>query len=109
MTEYSGRTTCYEHKKGDGWKETPGAGNDCIQQVTVFEVQWSNCPVEVCEEVRELWKEYGYGNDHYYHWWDDSESERDENGVSEASECYPIIADYLRSRNVTKCLIHWWW
>lgn len=100
--EYSGRTTCYEHKHGDIWRETPGAGKDCIQEKTVFEVQWSNCPVEVEKEVRRLWRENEYGNDVHYYSWNDEDDDSDAEG-------YPIIAEYLRSRGINRCLIHWWW
>lgn len=95
---YSGRTTCYEHKRGD-WEKTPGAGAECIQQHTIFDVQWTNCPVEVEDEVKRLWLNVEYGNDNYYFTWDDEENAED----------YPVIAKYLRGKGVTKCLIHWWW
>lgn len=97
--EYSGKTTCFEHKHND-WKNSKGAGPECIQTVTVFEVQWSNCPVEVQDEVRELWRDREYGNDHYYAKWDSD---------GELCDRYPIIAEYLKSKGVTNCLIHWWW
>ena len=99
MSEYSGRTTCYEHKHGDSWKKTPGAGSDCIQQVILFDVQWSNCPIEVEEEVKKLWREEDFGNDCFYYKWN-SEMDR---------ALYPIIDSYLTSRGVEKCLIRWWW
>lgn len=98
--EYSGKTTCFAHKHGDSWKTSKGFGEDCIQQKTIFEVQWTNCPVEVQDEVRELWTQNGFGNDHYYaKWVDDGEHE----------DAYPIISEYLKSRGIKECLIHWWW
>ena len=97
--EYSGRTSAYVHKFND-WKSKDTADiPDCIQQHTIFEAQWTNCPVEVEDEVKRLWTNRELGNDKYYTQWDD---EKD-------SEDYPIIAEYLRSRGITKCLIHWWW
>lgn len=108
-TEYSGQTTHHHGQQRESWRETPGAGKDCIQQVTVFNVQWSNCPVEVETEVRQLWRDNELGNDRYFYPWNDSEEERNENGESQDSEEYPIIAEYLRSRGVTKCWIQWWW
>lgn len=98
MQEYSGRTTCYAHKHKD-WKQRDGTKNDCIQQVTLFDVQWSSCPVEVELEVEKLWRNYDLGNDHYYVKW---ESE-------DMADSYPVIDIYLKSRNIEKCLIHWWW
>lgn len=97
-TNYSGRTTAYEHKH-PGWETRDGNETDCIQQKTVFEVQWSNCPVEVEAEVIRLWQDYNFGNDSHYFSWESEENEI----------YYPIIGAYLKSRNVTKCLIHWWW
>ncbi|MCK5019483.1 MAG: hypothetical protein KAS32_20660 [Candidatus Peribacteraceae bacterium] len=44
--EYSGRTTAYEHKRDD-WKESKKIDAPCITQRTIFDVQWSDCPVEV--------------------------------------------------------------
>ena len=42
MTEYSGRTTAYEHKF-DNWVDHPKEiGKECIQTVILFDVQWSN-------------------------------------------------------------------
>lgn len=96
---YSGRTTALGHKFKDWEEKGKGIGKDCIQEVTLFDVQWSNCPVEVLEEVQKLWCNMGFGNDFYYFSWDSEE----------CSEDYPIIHEYLQSRNVTKCLIHWWW
>ena len=99
MTEYSGRTTAYKHKF-DNWQENGlNIGEDCIQEQTIFEVQWSNCPVEIVAEVIKLWQDYEAGNDHWYLGWDGEEM----------SEDYPMINSYLVSRNITKCLIHWWW
>ncbi|MBV5347781.1 hypothetical protein JZU46_06170 [bacterium] len=99
MTEYSGRTTAYAHKH-EGW-ETKGlnVGDDCIQQHTIFEAQWSNCPIEVEAEVKKLWSDREFGNDYYYAGWDGEEMGED----------YPIIHEYLTSRGITECLIHWWW
>jgi hypothetical protein len=100
VIKYSGRTTCYEHKHGDSWKNTKGAGNNCIKQVTLFDVQWSNCPVEVEEEVKKLWADNELGNDRYIFQWV---------GEDHIEENYPIIAEYLKNRGITECIIHWWW
>jgi len=102
-TRYSGETTAYEHKDShgkDAWKTAETNGAECIEAHNIFEVQWSNCPVEVEDEVRKLWSDMGFGNDHYYYTWIDHE---------EHKEQYPVIAEFLESRGITKCLIHWWW
>ena len=96
-TKYSGQTTDYSAKHGDAWKQNPGRGSDCIQAVNLFDVQWSNCPVEVEEEVRQLWSDHDLGNDRYIYKWD---------GDEDVLEQYPIIAEYLEMRGITSCLIH---
>lgn len=98
MSNYSGKTTSYHHK----WNNTPNPPDvkDCIQKVTLFDVQWSNCPIEVETEVRKLWNNWELGNDYYYAEWNHEEMKDD----------YPLIAEYLSLRGVSgKCLIHWWW
>ena len=97
--KYFGKTTAYEHKFNEDWKDSPGAGAECIQAMNVFEVQWSNCPAEVEKEVITLWKDMSFGNDWFYYTWDPIEDE----------ENYPGVAAYLKSRSIGKCLIHWWW
>lgn len=63
--EWSGRTTAYAHKHND-WKDrsledvTPA-----FTKVRYLDVQWSTCPVEVEDQVRDLWRLFEYGNDHY--------------------------------------------
>ncbi len=84
----------------DKWKETPNSGPDCIQAVNLFDVQWSNCPVEVEAEVKQIWRDAELGNDVYIYKWDGDDID---------PESYPIVAAYLKSRGITKCLIHWWW
>lgn len=72
---------------------------ECIRHQIVFEVQWSNCPVEIEEEVKKLWREHDYGNDNYFHEWDSAEDGYD----------YPEIDEFLLSKGITRCWIHWWW
>lgn len=98
MTKYSGRTTAYEHKR-ENWQEYKGPFKSSIQNKIIFEVQWSDCPVEVEKEVKKLWSDYELGNDHSYINWESEEQGQD----------YPIIDEYLKSKNITECLIHWWW
>ena len=111
--KYTGKTTAYEHKFGEDWKESPGFGDECIEAMNVFEVQWSNCPDEVEKEVRQLWKDDDrLGNDAYYYSWDgENEDSGDGSDLDEMcdQQRYPVIAAYLKSRGIEKCLIHWWW
>ena len=78
MTEklsYSGRTSAYEHKHGDTWKENKFTGAPAVTTVKLINAQWSNMPVEVEAEVKELWRYCELGNDHYY--WEGSISDMD--------------------------------
>ncbi len=95
---YSGRTTVLEHKNEKTWQDYKGPFAPSITEETVFHAQWSECPIEVYREVQKLWSDSELGNDYYYLGW---ESE-------EMGEDYPIIDEYLKSKNVTKCLIHYW-
>lgn len=79
---------------------------DCITTQTVLECTWSDCPEDVIAEVRELWRQFpNLVNDYSYFRWDIDE----EDGVPELADDFPVIAKYLASRGVTKCLIHYWW
>ena len=100
---FTGRTSCLKHK-GEGWEESKGAGEECIQQKTIFEVQWTNCPVEVEKEVKQLWSDRELGNDNSYASWDMEETN------AESENRYPLIQAFLESKGVTgSILIHWWW
>ena len=75
------------------------ADTDCITTPTVLEVTWTNCPEDVREEVRKFWRNYEAGNDYYYIPFE----------VEEREEDYPIIAAFLKSKDIEECLIHYWW
>lgn len=77
-----------------------GKNEPALQQQTILEVTWTNCPSDVQEDVRELWADYEYGNDCYYHSWVPD---------PEITEKYPVLAKYLADNNVSSCLIHYWW
>lgn len=128
MTEYSGRTTNHSRLIDDWQKEDVSDSAPAIQQKTVFEVQWTDCPVEVEVEVKHLWRWQELRNDHCYFNWDRddehcfdvtdphapkapegvTEEQADEEGVA-IRLLYPLIDEFLMSRGVEKCLIHWWW
>lgn len=110
LPELSGRTTCYEHKFDSSWEKTPkGHGKDCIRKVNLFDVQWSNCPVEVKDAVKQMWCDWELGNDHYFIKWD---WEMDD--TEEYSESCAIVAAFLKSKGFKEgdgeeILIYWWW
>lgn len=64
--EFSGKTSCYEHKHGEDWKESPNAGQEAVQMKKIIEAQWSNMPIEIYEIVQQLWRLWGLGNDYFY-------------------------------------------
>ena len=76
----------------------------CITQRTVLELQWSDCPQEVIDEVREIWKDRARNliNDNSY-------MSIEEDWDEEFGEYMPALRDYLRSNGITNCLVHWWW
>lgn len=90
---YAGRNSPYN-------KHLPQPNEYGISSVMVFEVQWSNCPVEVIPDVVKLWENTDLYNDNYFFPW---------NGSDRLNWEYPLIAEYLKSRNVNECLIRWWW
>lgn len=81
---------------------------DPIKQVTVLDVQWSNIPEPVYEAVREYWRAAGLGNDYYYSSFNVQETLDDfeEYGLDSYNK---VISDYLTSRGVEECLLHFWW
>ncbi len=103
----SGKVTA-DHPIGMKWEKIP----DSIRQETIFHAQWSDCPVEVEEEVKRLWRMEELRNDNCYVAWNpDAMVTKDENwneGV--AKEVYPMIHWWLTKKGVTgPVLIHWWW
>lgn len=79
---------------------------DCIQTKTILEVIHTNCPKDVKANIQELWIDVEFGNDDYYYSWE--EDGETYNGVP-LKEAYPALYAYLKSHNITKCLIHYWW
>ena len=102
MTEYSGKTSSYHHKWND--TENPDDVNKAVRKVWFLDAQWSDCPIEVEDEVKKLWSDYDLGNDNYIlkysHKW---------HGLD-----YPIIAQYIKEQipnlpDDEEVIIHWWW
>lgn len=68
-----------------------------------FDVQWSDCPESVENEVRYLWNDRELGNDNYV--WKATVN-------SELFEEYPRIYYWLKYKGVPEdeeVIIHWWW
>lgn len=98
--EWSGKTSSYHHK----WNDTPNpeGENEGLRKVWFLDAQWSTCPVEVEDEVKELWKDYELGNDHYMI----------KRSANDLVEDYPAITQYIREHGIPDnedVVIHWWW
>lgn len=111
-TQYSGRTSAHAHKFDDWREKVIENPVDCIQTTQIFRVQWTNCPIEVYEEVQKLWRWAELHNDNNYSW-DRDEEFWDENCEDEAEltmkEAFPLIDEYLQSRGIDKIEINYWW
>jgi hypothetical protein len=68
-----------------------------------FNAQSTDCPIEVEDEVRNLWEEIGLGNDNYiYH----------TKVNQKLFKNYPKIYFWLKHKGVPnneEVIIHWWW
>jgi hypothetical protein len=97
-----------------------------LSKVTFFDVQWTDCPVEIEDMVRALWAFFELGNDNYmidttinhiremaddHDWYikkfnnETIEWEKNEFDLN-------VLADFLLERGVEKderIIIHWWW
>lgn len=114
---FSGRTSTLAHKQGDAWKKSPGAGEECLSTVRLLNVQWTNCPVEVEDQVRNIWRREELGNDNSYYRTSLSDIDQCIEYDSEDEPIHPVnwqlLKDFLISKGVTdpkeEILIHWWW
>lgn len=129
--KFSGQTTAYEHKHGDKWKASPGHGDECLKLVKFLDVQWSNCPVEIEDVVKQMWTRRELGNDNYilktdFDQLDEAIAETDEDPTCHTTRCYDrnsmtrverqinyrLLKDFLVSKGVNPgetVYIHWWW
>jgi hypothetical protein len=104
--EFSGRTTNHAPIHDDRWK-TADKGEPAVRKQWVFDVQWSDCPVEIEEEVIRLWRDEELGNDRYISKYEIGLFTEETYGRS-----YPLIDEYLMSQGLTEndeVWIHWWW
>ena len=74
-----------------------------ISRPVVITAQWTGLPEDVVDDVREMWRTFGYGNDFYYVPFD----------VNEAGDMvggpYPALVAYMREHELEEALIHFWW
>lgn len=98
LESLSGKDCSYGHK----WNK-PSDGKDSVTKVWFFDVQWSDCPVEVEKEVKDIWCNMSFGNDYFIYKVDLDE---------ELFDMYPAIYFWLEHKGVQKgeeVIIHWWW
>ena len=83
----------------------------------VLNAQWTDCPKEVKDEIREIWSHYELGNDNYI--WKTSIADLLENQKEQAEEecgwmCPPSpnLITYLRAHSLSEdeeVWLHYWW
>ncbi len=106
--KFSGRTTSLSHKVNN-WKGKKANGKPCVRDIKLIDIQWSTCPVEIEDIVREMWQSRELGNDHYHLKFQGWEHLRD---ISTSDEHFKIFKEYLESQGVKEddeCFIYWWW
>lgn len=84
-----------------------------IQQITLLDAQWSDCPDEVKEEVAKIWQWRELPNDSsIYKWKRDEEywgPEDEDESTRSVKDVFPTLDKYLMDQGISECWIHWWW
>ena len=101
-----------------------------LKKQWVLDAQWTDCPVDVEEVIKNLWRTYELGNDHYMlrisikdlqekedsgyeaEKWFWGEKDEDKKGwITVPSSLMPLI-QYIRDAGIPddeQIIIHWWW
>ena len=76
---------------------------NAIQNVKVIEATWSDIPEDAEEVIKNIWEEYGFGNDVYYF-------SVTLNEIKENSD-YKPLSDWLKGKvePTEPLLLHYWW
>lgn len=125
--QFSGRTSAYVHK-GENWASQDISGvKPGLRKVTALDAQWSTCPVEVEQQVKDLWRAYECGNDKYVIITSIAHLREIDNDPETSVESFnddkmkwenkklrtDAILFYLESNGITdekeEIWIHWWW
>lgn len=106
---FSGRTTALVHKFAD-WREQelPKNTPKAIGGVKFFDVQWSDCPVEIEAIVKQMWQNSELGNDNYII----KTTPDDVDHHIEDEDDIVLMREWLISQGVgedEQVIIHWWW
>lgn len=118
---YSGVTSSYLHKHHPT-EPNPPEVKAGLRKVWYLDAQWSTCPREVEDVVRDLWQLNELGNDRYMLQMsvNDLLAEQDSVKVSKVvdgvRQDVPVKVDYLvqyiREHGIPDdetVIIHWWW
>jgi hypothetical protein len=119
---WSGKTSSFHHK----WNDTPNSPDEKegLRKVWFLDAQWSTCPIEVENSVKQLWSYNELGNDKYMlkRSVDDLIELRYSLGGKppeypgyltrgEVINVDPLI-QYIREHGIPddeEVVIHWWW
>lgn len=74
-----------------------------VRNVKFFDVQWSDCPTFVLEDIKQIWSDFHLGNDDYIY-----KTALDD----DLFERYPRVYFWLLHKDVKineQVIIHWWW
>lgn len=100
--QWSSKTSSYHRK----WNNTPNPEDTDkgFRKVWLLDAQWSDCPIEVENEVKKMWKSYDLGNDNYVIKTD----------IDTLQENNTLVAQYVKEQapeiaGEELILIHWWW
>ena len=80
-----------------------GIPDSSVRKVNLFDVQWSDTPEFVLEEVRQLWSDHNLSNDNYIY---------KTNLDNDLFKMYPRIYFWLEHKKIKEneeVIIHWWW
>jgi hypothetical protein len=103
-----------------------------LKKQWVLDAQWTDCPKEVEQTVKDLWRMMELGNDNYmlrrsiadfFEWfgeeglfrverWFWGETAEEQKGWVDTEVSVMPLVDYLRAQGVAddeEVVIHWWW
>ena len=122
---WSGITSSYHHK----WNTTPNPPDTeaGFRKVWYLDAQWSTCPIEVENQVKDLWRLHELGNDRYMikssierlledgagdvdveQW--DNENSKWSKGILKTDAIVQWIREQAPEiKDDELILIHWWW
>lgn len=122
---WSGKTSSYHHK----WNDTPNPSDtkEGLRKEWYLDAQWSTCPIEVENQVKDLWRLLELGNDHYLiktsiedlleqeanecdvEQWDDVKSKWGKVKLKTNAIVQWIREQAPEMKNDEFIVIHWWW